>query len=62
MTLANAHALFVGLQKNPSYLASLEIEDNDRQRLLNARQTIRTALRNATHRLESDKSFGGVII
>ncbi|BDW81402.1 hypothetical protein MACH24_08400 [Erythrobacter sp. Dej080120_24] len=57
MTLANAHALFVGLQKNPSYLASLEIEDNERQRLLNARQTIRTALRNATHRLESDKSF-----
>ena len=57
MTLANAHALFVGLQKNPSYLASLEIEDSERQRLLNARHTIRTALRDAAYRLESDKRF-----
>src|SRR3569623_164679 len=47
MTLANAHALFHGLKTDPSYLANLRIDDNERQRLMDARKQVRNALRAA---------------
>lgn len=47
MTLANAHALFVGLKADPSYLANLTIEENERAALMSARQRIRGALKAA---------------
>ena len=57
MTLVNAHPLFVGLRNNPSYLASLDIENDEHQKLMNARTTIRGALRNAAWKLEQQTRF-----
>lgn len=57
MTLANAHPIFVGLKKDPSYLAQLNIADDEHQRLMNARTVIRKALRDASHKLEQQKRF-----
>lgn len=48
MTLANAHALFVGLKADPSFLANLTIVENERAALMSARQRIRSALRAAS--------------
>lgn len=45
MTLANAHALFCGLKSQPSYLANLAIDQNDRAGLMEARRAIREALK-----------------
>lgn len=51
MTLANAHALFIGLKADPSYLANLEVGNDERARLLEARRMIRSALRAAAKQL-----------
>ena len=57
MTLANAHPIFVGLKKNLSYLAQLNIEDEEHHKLMEARTIIRKALRDASSRLENEKRF-----
>lgn len=57
MTLANAHPLFVGLRNNPSYLAGLDIEDDEHQKLMNTRTVIRGALRDAAGMLEQQTRF-----
>jgi len=57
MTLANAHPIFVGLKKDPSYLAQLDIQDEEHSKLMEARTIIRKALREASSRLENEKRF-----
>lgn len=57
MTLANAHPIFVGLRNNPSYLASLDIDDNEHKKLMTARTTIRRALRDSAWMLEQQTRF-----
>ncbi|WP_067739223.1 CBASS cGAMP synthase [Novosphingobium naphthalenivorans] len=57
MTLANAHPIFVGLRNDPSYLASLNIDEQEQTRLINARTTIRKALRDASWKLEQQTRF-----
>lgn len=47
MTLANAHALFCGLNSEPSYLANLTIDEQERKGLMDARRQIRTAIKDA---------------
>ncbi len=47
MTLANAHALFCGLKSQPSYLANLTIEEDERTGLMEARREIRATLKTA---------------
>lgn len=51
MTLANAHALFCGLRTDPSYLASLEVSNDEKSRLLDARKDIRAALKAAADQI-----------
>lgn len=57
MTLANAHALFCGLKNNPSYLASLDIGDEAKHRLMAARQLARSALKAAASGIVSDDIY-----
>ncbi|EIZ82377.1 hypothetical protein WYO_5016 [Methylobacterium sp. GXF4] len=57
MTLANAHALFTGLKTDPSFLANLTISDRERKALLEARQEIRTTLKNAAARIPIDDTY-----
>ncbi len=57
MTLANAHPIFVGLKKNPSYLAQLNIEDDEHRKLMEARTIIRSALRDASAKIEKQTRF-----
>lgn len=45
MTLANAHALFNGLNKDPSYLASLEVSEAEKRKLMQARTKVRDCLK-----------------
>jgi len=47
VTLANAHALFCGLKAQPSYLANLAIDEEDRAGLMEARKQIRATLKAA---------------
>jgi hypothetical protein len=51
MTLANAHALFSGLKSEPSYLAHLTIDEQERKGLMDARRQIRAALKDAAKAL-----------
>lgn len=57
MTLANAHPIFVGLKNDPSYLASLDIEDSERSSLMAARTEIRSCLREAAGQLVTDAQY-----
>jgi hypothetical protein len=50
-TLANAHALFCGLKMGPSYLATLDIGDDARRSLMDARQKVRAALKIAASQI-----------
>lgn len=54
---ANAHALFNGLKQEPSYLARLTIPDEDRKKLMNARNKIRTCLRTAVSKIRGKDEF-----
>lgn len=51
MTLANAHALFCGLKADPSYLANLDVSNDERAQLMDSRRKIRAALKAATPRI-----------
>ncbi|KQU89468.1 hypothetical protein ASD00_26805 [Ensifer sp. Root31] len=57
MTLANAHALFCGLKSQPSYLANLNIDENDRAGLIEARRKIRIALRAAAQGIAAKDEY-----
>lgn len=57
MTLANAHALFYGLKRNPSYLANLAVPKDELQALMDARQQIRAALKAAATQLPFKDSY-----
>ena len=57
MTLANAHALFLGLKNNPSYLANLRITDDEHARLMIARQRVRGVLRDASGSIPMTDSY-----
>lgn len=45
MTKANAHALFCGLKEQPSYLSSLNVSEQQKAQLLEAKNSIRQILR-----------------
>lgn len=57
MTLANAHALFCGLKKDPSYLANLTVPEDVIESLLLARKDIRAVLRDNAVNLRFDSHF-----
>ncbi len=57
MTLANAHPIFVGLRNDPSFLAQLEIEDDERRALMSARTEVRASLRAASGIVEKQTRF-----
>lgn len=57
MTLANAHALFCGLKAESSYLANLTIPDKDRAGLMEARQKVRAALREAAKQIPMQDEY-----
>lgn len=56
-TLANAHALFCGLKAAPSYLARLDIGDEARRDLMDARQKVRSELRAAANAISFNDEY-----
>ncbi|ESZ66014.1 hypothetical protein X727_27780 [Mesorhizobium sp. L103C119B0] len=57
MTLANAHALFYGLKAEPSYLANLDVSDDERAQLMEARSEIRATLKAAASQIQLTDSY-----
>lgn len=57
MTLANAHALFCGLKADPSYLANLDVSNDERAQLMDARREIRAALKAAATRIRVTDNY-----
>ncbi|MER8687107.1 CBASS cGAMP synthase [Mesorhizobium sp. M1136] len=57
MSLANAHALFCGLKAEPSYLANLDVSDDERGQLMEARREIRMALKAAAARIQVTDNY-----
>lgn len=57
MTLANAHALFCGLKADPSYLANLDVSNDECTQLMAARREIRVALKAAATRIRVTDNY-----